>query len=135
MTLARADLPPKMSVIPATIGIVDDDPSILRAVKRLLRTAGFTVKTFDSAETLLSSDRLDQINCLVLDIHLGGLNGFDLQERVAGTHPEIPIIFITALADALTRERARRTGAVDYLNKPFASKTLLAAINRALDRS
>jgi FixJ family two-component response regulator len=135
MTLARADLPPKMSVIPATIGIVDDDPSILRAVKRLLRTAGFTVKTFDSAETLLSSDRLDQINCLVLDIHLGGLNGFDLQERVAGTHPEIPIIFITALDDALTRERARRTGAVDYLNKPFASKTLLAAINRALDRS
>lgn len=135
MTLARADLPPKMSAIPATIGIVDDDPSILRAVKRLLRTAGFTVKTFDSAETLLSSDRLDQINCLVLDIHLGGLNGFDLQERVAATHPEIPIIFITALDDALTRERARRTGAVDYLNKPFASKTLLAAINRALDRS
>lgn len=124
-----------MSVTPATIGIVDDDSSILRAVKRLLRTAGFTVKTFDSAATLLSSDRLDQINCLVLDIHLGGLNGFDLQERVTTTHPEIPIIFITALDDALARERARQTGAVDYLSKPFGSKTLLAAINRALDQA
>ena len=83
---------------------------------------------------LLGADMLDQINCLVLDIHLGGLNGFDLQEPVAATHPRIPTIFITAFDDAPTRERARRTGAIDYLTKPFRTEALIAAINRALDQ-
>jgi len=116
------------------IGIVDDDPSILRALQRLLRAAGFTVRTFGSAEALLGSGLLDQIHCLVLDIHLGGLNGFELQELVAATHPRIPTIFITAFDDAPTRERARQAGAVDYLHKPFRERALLVAINRALDQ-
>ena len=117
------------------IGIVDDDPSILRALQRLLRAAGFTVRTFGSAEALLGSGLLDQIRCLVLDIHLGGgLTGFDLQERLATAYPRIPVIFITAHDDAPTRDRARRTGAIDYLTKPFRTEALLAAINRALDQ-
>jgi FixJ family two-component response regulator len=77
---------------------------------------------------------LDQIRCLILDIHLGGLTGFDLQERLATAYPRLPIIFITALDDAPTRKRARRTGAIDYLTKPFRTEALLAAINRALDQ-
>jgi FixJ family two-component response regulator len=132
MTLARAE--PKRSVVPSTIGIVEDDPSLLRALQRLLRTAGFTVKAFDSAEALLSADLLDQIDCLVLDIQLGHLNGFELRERVAATHPLIPIIFMTAFDDPSTRDRARQAGAVDYLHKPFREGALLVAINRALDR-
>ncbi len=117
------------------IGIVDDDPSLLRALQRFLSTAGFTCKTFASAEALLACGQLDQIRCLVLDIHLdGGLTGFDLQERLATAHPRIPVIFITAHDDAPTRDRARKTGAIDYLTKPFPTEALLAAINRALDQ-
>jgi FixJ family two-component response regulator len=116
------------------IGIVDDDPSILRALQRLLGTVGFTAKTFASGEALLACDQLERLHCLILDIHLGGLSGFDLQERLATVQPQIPIIFITALDDALTRDRARRTGAVDYLRKPFDEQALIAAIDRALDR-
>jgi FixJ family two-component response regulator len=121
--------------MPPMIGIVDDDPSILQALRRLLRTAGFTAMTFESAEALLVFPQLDQIRCLVLDIGLGGgLTGFDLQELLATAHPRLPIIFITALDDALTRERARSSGAVDYLTKPFQKGALIAAINRALDQ-
>ncbi len=117
------------------IGVIDADPSILRALQRLLGTAGFTVKTFESAEALLASDQLDQIRCLALDIHLDGLSGFDLQERLAAAQSQMPIIFITALDDVRTRERARRAGAVDYLRKPFDEQALIAAINRALDQA
>jgi FixJ family two-component response regulator len=116
------------------IGVIDADPSILRALQRLLGTAGFTVKTFGSAEALLASDQLDQIRCLALDIHLDGLSGFDLQERLAAAHSRMPIIFITALDDVRTRE-TRRAGAVDYLRKPFDEQALIAAINRALDQA
>jgi FixJ family two-component response regulator len=92
------------------IGVVDDDPSILRALRRLLGVAGFTPKMFEYAEALLVFPQLDRIRCLVLDIDLGGgLTGFDLQELLATAHPRLPIIFITALDDALTRSgRGRR---------------------------
>jgi FixJ family two-component response regulator len=122
-------------VTPPMIGVVDDDPSILRALRRLLGVAGFTPKMFECAEALLVFPQLDQIRCLVLDIDLGGgLTGFDLQHLLATAHPRLPIILITALDDALTRERARKTGAVDHLTKPFQKGALIAAINRALDQ-
>jgi len=116
-----------------SVGVVDDDPAILRALGRLLRAAGLSVETFMSAEELLASDRITQIGCLVVDIHLGGMSGFDLQKRLVETRRSIPIIFITALDDAPTRERARRAGAIDYLRKPFDEPALLGAIARALD--
>jgi FixJ family two-component response regulator len=123
------------SVLSPIIGIVDDDSSLLRALQRFLGAAGFTVETFESGEALLAVGQLDQISCLVLDIHLDGeLTGFDLQERLATAHPRIPIIFITAHDDVFTRERARRTGAIACLTKPFRTETLLATINRALDQ-
>jgi FixJ family two-component response regulator len=76
-----------------------------------------------------------RIRCLVLAIHLdGGLTGFDLQDHLATAHPRLPIVFITAHDDAFTQDRARRTGAIACLIKPFRTETLLAAINRALDQ-
>jgi FixJ family two-component response regulator len=119
----------------ATVGVVDDDASILRALRRLLQAAGFSVETFGSAEEVLSSADLPRINCLVLDIHLGDLSGFDVHERLPDTLPPIPIIFITAHDTALTRERARLAGAVDYLRKPFDETALIGAIGRALART
>ena len=117
------------------IGIVDDDASILRAVRRLLGAAGFTVKTFGSAEEFLAFEHPEKISCLVLDIHLTGLSGFELQDRLVEAHLPIPIIFITAHDDVATRERARRTGATEYLRKPFDEHSLIGAIEKALGRS
>jgi FixJ family two-component response regulator len=116
------------------IGVVDDDASILRAVQRLLGSLGFTVKTFPSGEDLLASTCLGHIHCLVLDVHLGGLSGFELQERLSEVPVPIPIIFITAHDDPPTRERARRAGAVEYLRKPFDEHALIGAIDKALGR-
>jgi FixJ family two-component response regulator len=116
------------------IGVVDDDASILRAVQRLLGSLGFTVKTFPSGEDLLASACLEHIHCLVLDVHLGGLSGFELQERLSEVPAPIPIIFITAHDDPPTRERARRAGAVEYLRKPFDEHALIGAIDKALGR-
>lgn len=115
----------------ALIGIVDDDASVLRALSRLLGGAGFAVRAFGSAEAFLGLEHPETISCLVLDIQMPGLSGFDLQERLADAGLSIPIIFITAHDDALTRERARK-GAVAYLPKPFDAHSLLKAIARAL---
>jgi len=117
------------------IGVVDDDASILRAVQRLLGSLGFTVKTFGSGEELLACESLARIDCLVLDVHLGGVSGFELQERLSAGPVSIPIIFITAHDDPPTRERARRAGAVAYLRKPFDAQALIAAIDKALGRA
>jgi FixJ family two-component response regulator len=117
------------------IGIVDDDASILRAVRRLLVAAGFTVQTFGSAEEFLASDHPERIGCLVLDIHLNGLSGFELQDRLMEAHIQIPIVFITAHDDLPTRERAQRGGASEYLRKPFDEHSLIGAIGKALGRA
>lgn len=117
------------------VGVVDDDASIQRALRRLLRAADFSVETFGSAEEVLTSGHLRTISCLVLDVHLGDLSGFDVQERLPDSQPPIPVIFITAHDTALTRERARRAGAVDYLRKPFDENALIGAIHRALART
>ena len=116
----------------AVIGIVDDDVLVLRALRRLLEGAGFAVKTFGSAEEFLGLEVPETINCLVVDIHMPGLSGFDLQERLAAAQIQIPIIFISANDDAPTRERARK-GGVAYLPKPFDAPSLIGAIKKALD--
>jgi len=100
-------------------------------VSRLLGGAGFSVMTFESAEEFLRLEHPLIIQCLVLDIHMPGLSGFDLQERLTATEISIPIIFITANDDTPTRERAQR-GGVAYLPKPFDATSLLAAIRRAI---
>jgi len=115
------------------ISIVDDDPSVRRALRRLVQVAGFTAETFASAEDFLSSASLGRTACLVLDIHLnGGMTGFELQAQLTADRVVIPIVFITAHDDILTRERIERSGAAAYLCKPFNDELLLDAIRGAL---
>jgi FixJ family two-component response regulator len=118
------------------ICVVDDDDSLLRALRRLLDATGFRVETFSSAEAFLGSrHRGGGADCLVLDVHLGGLSGLDLQEQLATSGVRMPVIIITAHDDQPTRERARRAGAVEYLRKPFDDDSLIAAIHRAIGDS
>jgi FixJ family two-component response regulator len=110
------------------ISIVDDDFSVRRAVGRLVKAAGYAVETFATAHEFLDSFPSDRTACLVLDIHLNGTSGFDLEERLRAERVAIPIIFITAHDDAATRERARGSGAAGYLAKPFDGQALLDVI-------
>ena len=121
-------MPPK----PALISIVEDDHSVRRALRRLVQSAGYAVETFASALELLDSSVLGQTACLILDIHLGEMSGFELQERLAVDWAAVPIVFITAHDDAATRERVRQSGVTLYLRKPFEKRALLDAIRRAV---
>ena len=114
------------------IAIVDDDPSVRRALHRLVRSAGYTVQTFASAQEFLDSLPERRAACLVLDIHLDGMSGFDLQERLAADGVGIPVILITAHDDAPTRQRIGRSGAAGHLWKPVDEQELLGAIRRAI---
>src|SRR5260370_34299001 len=114
-----------MAHTPPVISIVDDDPSVRRAVQGLVQSAGYTGETFASAGQFLDSSPLGRTACLVLDIHLGTTTGFDLEEQLAAYRAGIPLIFITARDDAATRERARRSGAAGYLPNPFEGQALL----------
>jgi FixJ family two-component response regulator len=115
------------------ISIVDDDRSVCRALRRLVQSAGYTAETFGSAREFLDSSPSGRTACLVLDIQMDGMSGLDLSEQLTEDRTAIPIIFITAHDDALTRERVRRAGAAAYLPKPFDEQALLDAIARAVD--
>lgn len=114
--------------------VVDDDAPLRRALQRLLRSVGFTVETFGSAEDYLAVERKRAPDCLVLDIRLGVLTGFDLYDRLLASGLSIPAVFITGHDDATTRERAQRLGAAGYVRKPFDESDLISAIERALAR-
>ncbi len=116
------------------VSIVDDDLSVRRALGRLVQAEGYAVATFASAREFLDSTALALAACLVLDISMEGMSGFDLQARLAADRPSLPIIFITALDDATTRERFRRSGVAELLRKPFDEHVLFHAITRALDQ-
>jgi FixJ family two-component response regulator len=114
--------------------IVDDDESIRRAARRLIKSYGFPVETFASAEDFLSSGRFHETACLVLDVQMPGLNGLELQSRLITDGHQVPIIFITAFNDENARAQALKAGALGYLVKPFEEADLLTAINVALRR-
>jgi len=115
--------------------IVDDDESVRKAARRLIKSYGFPVETFASADDFLASGRLSETACLVLDVQMPGLNGLELQSRLvaAGGH-QVPIIFITAFNDENARAQALKAGALCYLVKPFEEADLLNSINIALQR-
>ncbi len=117
------------------VSIVDDDLSVRRALRRLIAAAGFSVETFASGREFLDSDPLGRTGCIVLDIHHGGLSGFDVQERLKAMGGQVPIIFITAHDDEATHERVRGSGAAGYLRKPFEERALLDAIERAVGKA
>jgi FixJ family two-component response regulator len=117
------------------ICIIDDDASLLRALQRLLVADGRVVRTFPSAEAFLEAEHRERVECLILDVHLGGLSGFQLHEKLTAAGARIPAIIITAHDDPRTREMAKRTGIVEYLRKPFDDASLIDALQRAVDLS
>ena len=116
----------------STVGVVEDDPLLRRALQRLLRATGFAVATFGSAEDFLATAHAAPFDCLVLDIRLGPLSGFDLHDRLRASGVQIPTVFITGHDDEASRERARRIGAAGYVPKPFDEQSLVAVIEAAL---
>jgi FixJ family two-component response regulator len=114
--------------------VVDDDPSVRRAIKRLVESVGLQVELFGSAAEFMDSSRPDVVSCLVLDIRLPGMSGLDFQRELARARDEIPTIFITAHGDIPMTVRAMKAGAVEFLTKPFRDQDLLDAIQVALQR-
>jgi len=117
-----------MKTVDTSVYVVDDDASVRDAVSSLIRSAGFRVRTFESAHEFLATPRAEVPSCLVLDVHLPGLNGLDLQRELAKTDVHIPIIFLTGHGDIPTSVRAIKAGALEFLTKPFADEDLLNAI-------
>jgi FixJ family two-component response regulator len=112
-----------------TIAVVDDDPSMLQGLGRLLSAHGFRVQTFASAESLLDDIANCEADCLILDIHLGGISGIELQRQLIASGRKLPVIFMTAIDNDVTHQRAIDVGYVGYLRKPFLAKLLIDAIN------
>src|SRR5256712_8219886 len=117
-----------MKTIDPSVYVVDDDASVREAVESLIRSAGFSVRTFASAHEFLASPRPEVPSCLVLDVHLPGLTGLDLQRELARADIQIPIIFLTGYGDIPTSVRAIKAGALEFLTKPFVDEDLLNAI-------
>jgi FixJ family two-component response regulator len=114
------------------IAVVDDDASFLRSVGRLLGTAGYAVEMFGSALEFLASLPAVSPQCLVVDVHMPGMTGLELQERLARQDSCLPIIFVTAYDTPQTREHAHRAGSFGLLLKPFDQQALLQAIGEAV---
>jgi FixJ family two-component response regulator len=115
------------------VAIVDDDESFARALERLFRVSGFGVHTYPSAEAFLAATPGPPPDCLVLDIHLGGMSGLDLQRRLRASGDPAPIIFVTAHDAPGVRQEAERGGCAAYFLKPVPGKSLLEAINKAVN--
>jgi FixJ family two-component response regulator len=124
-----------MSDATPIVFVVDDDISVRESLELLIRNAGWQPETFESAQEFLSRPRAVTPSCLILDLSLPGLNGLDLQKRVALDRTDMPIIFITGYGDVPTTVAAMKAGAVEFLTKPFEADTLLNAIRHALERS
>ena len=116
-----------------TVVVVDDDPSMNLAMKRVLDAAGFRAETFASGEELLEAGVPRHAECLVLDIRLPGLSGFELMERLSERRTFVPVIFVTAHDEPGNREQAEKAGAIAYLPKPFDGRGLIEAVYRAFD--
>jgi FixJ family two-component response regulator len=115
-----------------TVAIVDDDESLCKAMSRLLRAAGYEPRAFSSAESFLAQSFASEPACLLLDIQLGGMSGFDLQRHLALTGRTVPVIFITARDDEESRDEAQRSGCSNYLRKTDSGRAVLEAIQTAM---
>jgi len=131
-----------MPVPAPTIAIVDDDESVRRALRRLINLLGFGVKTFATAEDFLGSLLVhhshaknhvpEPFRCLILDVHLPGMSGLELQEHLKAEGRNMAIVFITAFPNDRARNQALEAGAIAFLNKPFDDQTLLDAVNQGI---
>src|SRR5207302_7411794 len=119
----------------AIVFVVDDDISVRESLELLIQSEGWQPETFASAQEFLANPRKLAPSCLVLDVSLPGLNGLDLQKRVAVERIDMPIIFITGQGDVPMTVQAMKAGAVEFLTKPFSADVLLSAIRNAIERS
>jgi FixJ family two-component response regulator len=113
----------------ALVSVIDDDESVRESLPDLVREFGFAVQVFSSAEEFLASSYIGQTKCLILDIHMPGMSGPDLQRELTLRQKEIPIVFITAHRDETVRPRLLEQGAVECLFKPFSDTALREALN------
>ena len=116
------------------ISIVDDDECARKAIERLVRSLGYVVMTYGSAEDFLDSDHVSNTSCLITDVHLPGLSGVELHQRLLADGFAVPTIFVSGLADEATRTRVLASGAVGFLSKPFGQKSLIDCLKTALIR-
>jgi FixJ family two-component response regulator len=124
----------RMNEPPSIVFVIDDDDSVRRALRRLIRSVGLQVELFGSAPEFLERPRPDVPSCMILDVRLPGISGLDFQRRLAEAKIHIPIIFITGHGDIPMTVRAMKAGAVEFLPKPFNDQDLLDAIHQALER-
>src|SRR3954454_19892748 len=118
-----------------SIVVVDDDPSVLKGIARILKTHGFLAELFSSVEDFNNRARLKEAICLILDINLNGKSGIELRRQVANSGIFLPVIFITANDSDIIRKAAIDAGCVAYLTKPFPAKALMNAIEKAATES
>jgi FixJ family two-component response regulator len=116
-----------------TVFVVDDDASMRRGLERLLRSFGYAVEGYASATAFLARPPATDIACLVLDLRMPGMDGLDLQGRLAARGDDLPVVFVSGHGDVQSSVRAMKAGALDFLTKPFDESVLRAAIERALD--
>jgi FixJ family two-component response regulator len=117
-----------------TVFVIDDDEDVRASIQGLLKSVGLRSETFGTVQEFLGAERPVGPNCLVLDVSLPGVSGLDFQHHLADAGVQIPIIFITGYEDIPMTVRAMRSGAVEFLTKPFQDQDLLDAIHQALDR-
>jgi FixJ family two-component response regulator len=117
---------------PFTVAIVEDDPGMRRGIERLLNALVFEVEVYDSAEAFLARDPDSRIGCLVLDIHLPGMSGLELRNRLTAADSALPVIFITANDNDAVETVAIQAGCAAYLHKPFPANLLVTAVTNAL---
>ncbi len=117
-----------------TVFIIDDDPSVLRGLTRLVNTAGMVTESFQSAKDFLSSNRIEGPGCIVLDVQMPEMTGPELQDELSKTEYCMPIIFLSAHGDVPTTAQAMKKGAVDFLTKPVDGNDLIEAIHVSLEK-
>jgi FixJ family two-component response regulator len=120
--------------VPPTVFVIDDDDLVRASIQGMLKSVGLRAETFGTPQEFLHSKRVDGPSCLILDIRLPGVNGLDFQHQLADAGIRIPVIFITGHGDIPMTVRAMKSGAVEFLTKPFRDQDLLDAIHQALDR-
>jgi FixJ family two-component response regulator len=122
------------SVVTSTVFVIDDDPLVRSSIQGMLKSVGLRSETFATPQEFLRGKRPDGPSCLILDVRLPGVNGLDFQRELTDAGFRIPIIFITGHGDIPMTVRAMKSGAIEFLTKPFRDQDLLDAINQALDR-
>ncbi len=114
------------------ISIIDDDPSVREATQSLVRSLGYATRVFASAEEYLESDQIRNSSCVITDLHMPGMSGTDLRDRLLADGYRIPIIFMTAYYEDGIRARVMNAGAIGFLRKPFADASLIECLDKAL---